>query len=111
VEGDCALALSTINAAPIARKKTIAVALNFIFPLIILGEKKIALTLWLNRRTLTACRDAASRLSRKVPPHPRRWRDLSRNKAGEANNGLRGTQHPNWGEVISPAGRPCRADT
>ena len=80
-EGDCALALSTINAAPIARKKTIAVALNFIFPLTILGEEKIALTWWLNRRTLTAGRDAASRLSRKT------------------------------GEVISPAGRPCRADT
>jgi hypothetical protein len=42
-EGDCALALSTIKVAPIARKKTIAVALSFIFPITILGEKKTAL--------------------------------------------------------------------
>ena len=29
------------------------------------------------------------------PPHPRLWRGLSRNRAGEADNRWRGTRHPN----------------
>ena len=35
----------------------------------------------------------------KAPPHPRQRRDLSHSKMGEANKRLRGTQHPNSGEV------------
>src|SRR5208282_3842392 len=45
--------------------------------------------------------------ARKMRPHPRRWRGLSRNQAGEAGNQWRGTRHPNptLTFILSLAGR------
>jgi hypothetical protein len=52
-------------------------------------------------------RNLESRAKRALDyPHPRLWRDLSRNKAGEAGTRGRGTRHPNPTLTFDPL--PCR---